>query len=489
MRDILFTLDRNAKKSLQAQIREFLVTAILEGHLKPGEKMPSTRRLSAHHNVSRNTVVLVYQSLYDDGYIRSSERSGYYVAETMMDVPVQAKKTAWLPKNENVDWRHRILKSPTLQRNISKPANWQEYPYPFVYGQPDPSLFPISDWRNCAYKVLGKKWLDMWSADTLDNDDEMLVDQIRTRILPRRGILVDEDQILVSMGAQMALYLVASLLVDTSTRLVIEEPGYPDVRNIFRLRTSNILSVPVDASGLPVDERLNHADIVYTTPSHQFPTTVTMPMERRTKLLSTAKKHDFLIIEDDYELETNYQGKPVPALKSLDRDGRVIYVGSFSKTLFPGLRLGFMVASKAFIKEARALRRLMVRHPPSNNQRITSFFLSLGYYDVHLRRLHRVYRQRWQAMEEALSVEDTIISHAPGYGGTSYWVKGPEGLDAEKLAAMAQKEGIIIEPGSVYFAQGHRPDNHFRLGFSSIPSEHIGEGIRRLAGLIDKMSS
>jgi GntR family transcriptional regulator/MocR family aminotransferase len=315
----------------------------------------------------------------------------------------------------------------------------------------------------------------------------MLVEQIRTRILPRRGILVDEDQILVTMGAQMALYLIASLLVDAGTRLAIEEPGYPDVRNIFRLRTQNILSLPVDAGGMPVDQRLNNADIVYTTPSHQFPTTVTMPMQRRKNLLKAAKTHDFLIIEDDYELETNYQGKPVPALKSLDRDGRVIYVGSFSKTLFPGLRLGFMVAPKEFIKEARALRRLMARHPPSNNQRITSFFLSLGYYDVHLRRLHRVYRQRWQAMEEALSMQDAIISHAPGYGGTSFWVKGPRGLNAEALAEMAQNEGIIIEPGSVYFAQGHRPDNHFRLGFSSIPSERIGEGIEKLAALMASM--
>ena len=269
MREMLFTLDREDKKSLQAQIREFLVTAILEGHLKSAEKMPSTRRMSQQLGVSRNTVVLVYQSLTDDGYLQASERSGYFVAEAMMDtLPARIEVNSQAGDNA-VDWHRRILKNPTTQRNIEKPQNWQNYDFPFVYGQTDPSLFPISDWRDCAYKVVGKKWVDAWSADTPDYDDEMLVDQIRSRILPRRGILVDEDQILVTMGAQMALYLLASLLVNKSTRLAIEDPGYSDVRNIFRLRTGNIIPLPVDEMGLPVDERLKVSghNIHHTQPS------------------------------------------------------------------------------------------------------------------------------------------------------------------------------------------------------------------------------
>ncbi len=487
MRDMLFTLDRYAKKSLQAQIREFLVTAMLEGHLKAREKMPSTRRMSEQLSVSRNTVVLVYQSLTDDGYLLATERSGYFVAESMFE-PLPTRRDREIIKGDNeVDWHRWILKNPTTQINIEKPLDWQSCEFPFVYGQSDPSLFPISDWRDCAYKVVGKKWIDTWSADTPDNDDDMLVDQIRTRILPRRGILVDEDQILVTMGAQMGLYLIASLLVDSSSRLAIEDPGYSDVRNIFRLRTQNIVPVAVDALGLPVDKRIRSADIIYTTPSHQFPTTVTMPFQRRKDLLASASKNNTLIIEDDYELETNYRGKHIPALKSLDRDGRVIYVGSFSKTLFPGLRLGFMVASKELISEARALRRLMMRHPPANNQRITAFFLSLGYYDVHLRRLHRVYRQRWEAMYAAFENESSMLANVPGFGGTSFWVKGPDDLDAELLAKKALEHGIIIEPGSVYYAEEPRPKNYFRLGFSSISSERIGPGIEKLCGVMREL--
>lgn len=487
MRDMLFTLDREAKKSLQAQIREFLVTAILEGHLKAREKMPSTRRMSEQLGVSRNTVVLVYQGLTDDGYLLANERSGYFVAETMLEpLPIMRDREI-IKGNNEVDWQRWILKNPTTQTNIEKPLDWQSCEFPFVYGQSDPSLFPISDWRDCAYKVVGKKWVDAWSADTPDNDDDMLVDQIRTRILPRRGILVDEDQILVTMGAQMGLYLIASLLVDSSSRLAIEDPGYSDVRNIFRLRTQNIIPIAVDELGLPVDKRIRSADIIYTTPSHQFPTTVTMPFQRRKELLASASKNNALIIEDDYELETNYRGKHIPALKSLDRDGRVIYVGSFSKTLFPGLRLGFMVASKELISEARALRRLMMRHPPANNQRITAFFLSLGYYDVHLRRLHRVYRQRWEAMYEAFDNEPSMLTNVPGFGGTSFWVKGPDDLDAELLAKKAFEQGIIIEPGRVYYAEEPRPKNYFRLGFSSISSERIGPGINKLCGIMREL--
>ncbi len=450
--------------------------------------MPSTRRISTQLGVSRNTVVLVYQSLCDDDYLVAAERSGYFVAETMIDTPSLAKVDNFKSNTDALVWQQRILKNPTLQRNVEKPRNWQEYDYPFVYGQPDPALFPIADWRDCAYKVVGKRWLDAWSADTLDNDDEMLVEQIRTRILPRRGILVGEDQILVTMGAQMGLYLLASLLVDQFTRVVIEEPGYPDVRNIFHLRTNNIQALGVDELGLPVDGTLNDCDIVYTTPSHQFPTTVTMPLERRRALLEVAGARDFLVVEDDYELETNYYGKPVPALKSLDQDGRVIYIGSFSKTLFPGLRLGFMVASRELIREARALRRLMVRHPPVNNQRITAFFLSLGYYDVHLRRLHRAYQERWRAVGDALRENDLMSAIAPGFGGTAYWIKGPDGLDAELLAARALEKGVIIEPGGVFFNGNPQPKNYFRLGFSSISTDRIAPGIKCISELIDDIT-
>lgn len=488
MRDFLISLDRSSNKSLQSQLREVLVSAILAGHLRPTDKLPSTRHLSQQLGISRNTAVLVYQGLTDDGYLRTSERSGYFVNETVLEMGIHsaARLAQQLPETSAnpVDWEERLLKKPARQRNIKKARNWQQMPYPFIYGQPDRTLFPITDWRDCVYKAMGKKWLDEWSQDTQDNDDPMLVEQIRTRILPRRGILAGENQILVTLGAQQALYTLASLLVGENTRVVVEDPGYPDARNIFALRTQNIVPVSVDWEGLPITDELNGADLVYSTPSHQLPTTVTMPTERRRALLKKAEEQDFLIIEDDYELETNYMGKPLPALKSLDKDGRVIYVGSFSKTLFPGLRLGFVVASEELIAEMRALRRLMVRHPPTNNQRSTAFFLSLGYYDVFVRRLHRAYRDRWAEMGRALSEHFPHAAATRGMGGSSYWVRLPQNgsVDTDVLADRALNEGIFIERGSVYFnAEDDR--KCFRLGFSSINSEHIEPGLARLAAL------
>ena len=492
MRDFLIALDRDSKKSLQAQLREVLVSAILAGHMQPGDKLPSTRYLSQQLGISRNTSVLVYQALTDDGYLRTSERSGYFVNETVLEMGVynsakMARAHSSASGSEQVDWSKRILKHPAEQRNIRKPADWQSLPYPFIYGQPDKSLFPITDWRDCVYKAMGKKWLDAWSQDTLDTDDPMLVEQIRTRILPRRGILAGEDQILVTLGAQQALYTIASLLVGAETNVVVEEPGYPDARNIFALRTNHLHPVQVDHEGLPVSDALNGADLIYTTPSHQLPTTVTMPHGRRLQLLEKAREQDFVIVEDDYELETNYVGKPVPALKSLDKEGRVIYVGSFSKTLFPGLRLGFLVASPELISQMRALRRLMVRHPPTNNQRSTAFFLSLGYYDVFVRRLHRSYRERWNAMGAALEEHFPTSIVTRGMGGSSYWVQLTDAkVNTDKLAKLALEQGIFIEPGSDYFMEGDNKTS-FRLGFSSIEGQAIDPGLAKLAQLVDRL--
>jgi GntR family transcriptional regulator/MocR family aminotransferase len=485
MRELLLQLPAAGKMSLQSQIREVLVSAILGGQLPVQERIPSSRHMARQLGVSRNTVVFAYQSLIDDGYIVARERSGYYVNEEILNGRAERPNVEISRGQTPPDWLSRFRVHPTGQENIHKPANWQDYPYPFIYGQVDHKLFPIAEWRECNRQALGKQWIEAWTSDFRDQDDPMLVEQIRTRILPRRGIMAGEDEILVTLGAQNALYLIASLLVSRDTVVAIEDPGYPDVRNIFRLRTDKVMPVPVDSQGLLVNERLALADVVFTTPSHHFPTTVTMPRDRRQMLLDSARENDLVIVEDDYEFETNYMGDPCPALKSMDGEGRVIYVGSLSKTLFPGLRMGFMVGPKALIKELRALRRLMVRHTPNNNQRAVALFLSLGYHDALISRLERAYKLRWEAMGDALADFLPNSSRMPIFGGSSYWVTGPEGLDSDELAQEALESGIIIEPGRIYFAGEQPPSRYFRLGFSSIDSSMIAPGIELLAGLID----
>ena len=485
MRDWLVHIRRSEYSSLQTQIREALVSAILDGQLTREEPIPSTRKMAKSLAVSRNTVVLAYQGLLDDGYLMARQRSGYYVGEKALESVTRQKPQAKpKPLHGSVDWTARLVKDPAAQENISKPLDWQSYTYPFIYGQVDHNLFPLAEWRDCARQALGKKWLGSWTNDTWASDDPLLVEQIRRRILPRRGIMANDDEILVTLGAQNALYLLSSLLVDGNTRVAMEEPGYPDMRNIFQLKTKHVALVPVDEKGLTPSDELGGAQLVFTTPSHQFPTTVTMPLERRMELLKLASKRDFIIIEDDYEFETNYVNEPCPALKSLDDEGRVIYVGSLSKTLFPGLRLGFLVGPKKLVAEARALRRLMVRHAPNNNQRTAALFLSLGHHDTLIRRLHRAYRTRWEVMGEALHKYMPNASQIPSFGGTSFWVEGPAGLDSEVLGKAAAAKGILIEPGRIDFGAANPPRNYFRLGFSSIDEKKIEPGVRLMSELL-----
>lgn len=485
MRDLLFPLDPAEPGTLQARVRRRLLQAIEQGDLVAGRALPSTRAMARRLNVARNTVLIAYQGLVDDGFLKARERSGYFVAaDVAMRKPPQPPAPPPGEADAPVDWENRIGPRAITQRTIEKPADWRSAPFPFIYGQVDPQLFPLAAWRACSRDALARLAVDEWSADSLAADDPLLIEEIRTRLLPRRGVTARADEILITVGAQHALWLIAQLLVGPRTTVGLEEPGYVDARNIFALRTRRLRPLPVDADGLVVDERLKGLDLIFTTPSHQSPTTVTMPMARRQALLAEARARDVLIIEDDYESETNYGRAPTPALKSLDRDGRVLYVGSLSKILAPGVRIGFLVAPAPLIAEARRLRRLMLRHPPTNNQRTTALFLGGGHVEVLIRRLQTAFAERWRAMDQAIARHLPKSSRPPSFGGTSFWIEGPAGLDAGALALRARVEGVILEPGAIHFMASTAPRNMFRLGFSSIQTSRIEPGIARIAALI-----
>lgn len=481
----LFTLSNSGKVSLQHQLREMVVRAILDGHISVEKPLPSSRELAKQLGVARNTVVLAYQHLVDEDYLIARERSGYYANPVMLNGRLAKPATTENePARQNrLDWSRRLKVRLSRQRNIEKPLNWQKYQYPFICGQLDPDYFPLNDWRECFRQALRMREAKRLVHDRLDADDPMLVEQIQSRLLPRRGVWVSRDEILVTMGAQNALYLLAELLVTRRTVVGFEDPGYPDARNILSMKSSRLIGLPVDEQGLVVDDRLDDCDCVYVTPSHQSPTMVTMSRERREALLARAVASDFFIIEDDYESEINFSGSPAPALMSVDTAGRVLYVGSLSKTLDPGLRIGYLVGPPEFIREARALRRLMLRHPPSNNQYAVALFLSLGHHDSLVQRLNDAYRERWEIMGEAVAAHLPGSLRTSGSGSTSYWMQGPEALDARKLVGEAAKHSILIEPGDIHFL-ATRPRHYFRLGFSAIATDRIEPGIRKLASVL-----
>ena len=481
----LIHLSFRSKVSLQAQIREMLVAAILDGQIPVGVALPSTRVLAAQLGVARNTVALAYELLVNEGYLLTRSRSGHYVNPEIVAGRAGLPAVSTLADDAPpVAWDRRLRGGVSSHRNIVKPRDWQRYPYPFIYGQFDPALLPLPGWRECSLQAASASEVRAWAGDLIDADDTLLIEQIQTRLLVRRGVFATPDEILVTVGAQHALFLLATLLVDGSTTVGIENPGYPDARNIFASRTRNVVSLPLDDAGLALSPALDGCDYVYLTPSHQCPTNVTMPLGRREALLAWARANDRILIEDDYEIELGLEGRAQPALTSLDRTGHVVYVSSLSKTLAPGIRIGFVVGDRALIKELRALRRLMLRHPAANNERSVGLFLAMGHHDALLRRLRQAYAERSGLVAAALAAHLPDVHYKTVSGASSYWLRFADHVDTRVLAEAAARRGVLIEPGDVFFAAdagASVPAHYARLGFASIEAARIEPGIAALA--------
>ncbi|WP_322867145.1 PLP-dependent aminotransferase family protein [Aquicoccus sp. G2-2] len=477
-----FFLDRQAQGTLQARIQQMIAESILSGRFQHGEKLPSSRKLAAHLGVSRITVTLAYTELVASDYLTARGRSGYYVSDTAPEPPDFPPQP---PRQEAVDWSRALGQRFSGGVTPIKPQDWSTYPYPFVYGQTDPNLFDHANWRQCALKALGQRDFVPLTSDYYDQDDPQLLNFIARHILPRRGILASPDEILVTMGAQNALWLTTQVLLTQRRMAVVEDPCYPALRDILTQSRCHVAHVSVDENGLPPTAIPSAADVIFATPSHQCPTTATMPMARRDALLKRAHDLDALIVEDDYEFEMSFAAAPLPALKSLDRDGRVIYVGSFSKSLFPGLRLGYLVGSAPFIREARALRASVIRHVPGHIQRTAAYFLSLGHYDSLIRRMGETLRHRREKMNAAIAEHGLSIAGQGTFGGSSLWMRTPDYADADSLAARVRARGVLIEPGAPFFADPAQGNRHYRLGYSSIPAARIAAGISQIADTLN----
>lgn len=483
----LFPQFAGSSATLQGRVKEMMVHSILVGLVPAGARIPPSRSLAEALGVSRNTVSLALQMLVDKGFLVAVERSGLYVNRDILLGQASQSPTAPLATSD-LDWDKRFVCRVGMQRNIVKPANWQDFRYPFVYGQFDPSLMPLKDWRDCTHQSLLVSAVKKWSQGFVDRDYDALIDQIQHRLLPARGIVARRDEILVTSGAQMACYLLANVLLERHTVVGIEDPGYPDARNNFSLRSDHVRALPIDDEGLIPSGKLGQCAYAFVTPSHQCPTTVTMSLARRQKILALARKKDVVLFEDDHESELNFSCKPLPALKSLDTDGRVIYLGSLSKTLNHALRIGFIVAPAALIRELRALRRMIMRHPPSNNAHVASLFIAQGHHDAFIRKLSLAYRERREALEGAFAQWLPHFEITPSLGGASAWIKGPAGLDSQELARQCAARGILIEPGDVFFSKpSSAAQSFFRMGYSAITTSQIGPGMEEFVKVCTAM--
>lgn len=481
-----FILDRNSDVTLQDQIRKGVIELMRSQAWPAGHKIPSTRTMALILGVARNTVTIAYQQLVADGHVVARERSGLFVTGDLVAGRTGFGEIAGIAERAVADsphWGERLPRLPMLSK--PRPTNWQQYAFPFLDGCFDDSLFPVDEWREAVGLSLKRRQIASWSA--IADDDAALVEEIRTKILPRRGIYARPDEILLTLGSQHARMLALELFCREGSRVAVEDPGLAELRALIEARKGRVVPQPVDAEGLVPDAGLANCDIVMVTPSHQLPTGATLSLERRRALLAAAEEHDLIVVEDDFECETNYLDQDYPAMRSMAGGGRVIYIAGLAKVLDPGLRLGFMVGDREVIAHLRELRRLSVRQPPPNNQRAAAQFLSLGHYDIMMRRIGREFRVRQIALRDALNhYLPRSIAIQPVRGGTTMWVQGPPGLDVAELATAAERRGVLIEQVDHYYA-ATAPAGLFRLGVTSLPVGRIRPGIAALTAALNDM--
>lgn len=491
MAALCLDIDPSASICLQEQLREALLEAIRLGSLPCGDALPSCRKLSQQLGVSRNTVAIVYENLVEDGYLISRPRSGYYLHpdygddSTPADLPALTANTT--ARQTAPSWEKRIIQRPTSYQGILKPGDWSEYAYPFIYGQLDTRLFPIAQWRDVSRRLLSSQRDKPWLCDRIDQDDPLLIEQLRKRILPRRGIFARQEDILITMGTQNALFLVAQLLCHRGTRVAMESPGYREAMNVFAQRGASLQFQTLDSEGMCLSDS-QHCDYLYVMPSHQVPTGITMSRARRDELLAQLPNRDQIVIEDDYDAEIHGDQFALPALKASAQSARIIYMGSLSKALSPGLRMGYIVADAELIDELRALRRLMYRHPPAALQHQLAQFIAQGYYECYLKQHAQDTDRRRDAMR--LAIEQALPgcrSHS-SHRASAFWMEADASIDTQRLAWHAAQRGVLIEPGFQHFFDTAPPRRFFRLGFGAIDHERIAPGIQRLGAAYDNVT-
>lgn len=482
--DVLMHIDANGPTPLRDQICEQLSLQILRGQLRAGQRLPSCRRLSASLGVGKNTVISAYNLLVQDALVTTSERSGYFVAEDI------TKRFEGEDSDRNsrpgLFDKYVLPVRPSASPIIVRPSNWQDLPYPFVCNQLDRNEFPLPSWRKCGYEALGWSLSSVATSDHMYGDYHVLVEQLLARALPQRGIQATPDELLIVAGAQHAIYITAELLSRSGRKIAMEDPGYPDARNIFAHLFGNVVSIPVDQDGLMVDRIPNNVSAIYVTPNQQFPLGVSMSQERRQHLLDKAQKNDIAIIEDDYDAAIDLTARPQPALFSHAGQANVIYVGSLSKSISPGVRLGFLIGPREFIREARALRGMMVRHSPPLLQIMTAQFLKLGHYDSRLQKLRSLYQARLKVLDQALQQHlPSAIRWAQGTGSTAL-IQLP-GINTEEIESAAAGQGVAIDALRPCYFETKRPPDLLRLGVSAIATDRIDRGVRAIAELAARL--
>ncbi|WP_263832660.1 PLP-dependent aminotransferase family protein [Sulfurospirillum oryzae] len=448
----MFVLDKEKSEPLYIQLYNEIKKEI-GNSFSYGSKLPSVRKVATEYKISKNTVELAYKQLYTEGYIESVPKSGYFVADTLLEPHYDA--------------------GVTYQTN-TKPK--MVLRYDFFPARLTHDTFPLKLWKRLFIKAMEEK-LDFGAYG--DRQGELgLRAEISKYLIKSRGVVCDASQIIVCGGFNDSMSLIAALFVNQLNEIAIEHPGYPATEKIFTDYGYTITPVDVDHSGLNIDQlETTEAKLVYITPSHQYPTGVNMPISNRAKLLNWSKRTGGIIIEDDYDSELRYQNRPIPSLQGLDNDDRVIYVGTFSKSLSPALRISYLVLPHRYLEAFKKLWQM--RHQRCcvalSTQKTLEQFMAGGHWERHLRKIRTLNRKKHDLMREALKKAlGNMIEIISEGGGLAIMIRPTISINLQKLRANALQEGVKLYLGSDDYGDAWEA---IKMGFGGLQEEEIEDAI------------
>ncbi len=483
-------LERRPNAPLHRQLYERLVEGIAAGAIKPGEKLPSTRDLANALGVSRNTIMLAFEQLSAEGFLEGQTGSGTYVSRqppAPTGVPAIPRINPAIRAAGSLD---RTLACGSGFAHVPATLRHMRRPVPFRSNFPAVDAFPVQLWAKLAAEIYRKLDSEL-ASELMGEGDPQGYAPLRAAIVEHvtlgRGLTCRPENVVVFAGAQHAVDLACRILLTPGERVWCEDPGYDGAYASVTAAGAVPVSVPVDSEGLVVAEgvaRAPDARLAYVTPSKQFPLGMALSLERRRALLDWASAADAWIVEDDYDTEFRYSGRPLPALHALDRDGRVVYLGTFSKTLFPGLRLGFAIVPDALVEAFVSARSVTGRYSPMLEQALVARFMNEGHFASHVRRMRKLYAQRQAHLLDAVAQKlGAWMTAEPTDTGMEIVARLTPGLGARRMAEAAAACGIEIMPLSALSREAEM-DDLVAIGFSAFSPEQMDDGVERLRAVL-----
>ncbi len=481
-------IDRESNTPVYIQIFEQVRRQILSGELLPGFRLPAERKLAESLGVNRTTVLNAYRELKAEGLVGSRVGNGTIVL-SYLDEDLSVDKSSHEPAWNQIFSQYANRLDSYLVKDLLVLANRTDV-ISFATGIASPETGPIQALAGIEHELIQNR--NYRAFIHTPTEGLLSLRQAIGRLMQKRGVYCQPDEIMMLSGSQQGIDLAARIILDPGDIVVVEEPTYFPAIQVFRAAGARVISVPIDDKGIKVEvlEQLLHRyrpKLIYTIPTFQNPSGTELELERRKRLVELASKYNVIILEDDAYGDLCYEGRLLPMLKSMDNDGHVIYLSTFSKNIYSGLRLGWMVAHKKIIKEFASGKQLMDLHSNSLSQWIVERFIENGSLEAHLIKICGEYRSRRDIMYEALSkyAPKDLIWNRPK-GGYYIWCRLPDGVSASKLVAKAADYKVSFVPGSPFFASG-QGDDYIRLNFTFAPVKDIDEGIKRLCAAMKEL--